>query len=302
MPQMNLFCAGGESRQYIEASPMKNITLRNDIITVAVLPVMGGKIIGMRFNGEDRNYIWFDERQATKYDPAADYDPQFSGGIEELLPSDIPETIDGIFYPDHGELWRTPLSIEQSDDTRLLLSATLSATGFSYRREMMLDGNSLVCKTIICNIGEHRKHFLWKLHCALNISPGDTIRIPAKCMTAADVEWSTLTDTMPRTFDSIITASVDNGSSEFLYLTDLEAPFCEAHFNDGRILRCDFDGSVFSNIWYFGTYGKLNGSYTGILEPCTNYPMSVKDAANGGCCASLDASESLSSTVRWTLI
>ena len=281
---------------------LDSIVLRNDIITVAILPVMGGKIIQMSRTGEERNYIWFDERQAKKYDPAADYDPQFSGGIEELLPSDIPETIDGIFYPDHGELWRTPLCVEQFNDTRLSLSATLSATGFFYRREMMIDGNSLVCNTTIRNIGNSRKHFLWKLHCALNISKGDTIRIPAKCMTAADVEWSTLNDTMPRAFDGTITASDNNGSSEFLYLTDLEAPFCEAHFADGCRLRCDFDGSLFTNIWYFGTYGKLNGSYTGILEPCTKYPMSVKDAANGGCCACLDASESLSSTVKWTLI
>jgi hypothetical protein len=281
---------------------LDSIVLRNGKITVAILPVMGGKIIQMSRTGEPHNYIWFDEKQAKRYDPAAEYDPQFSGGIEELLPSDIPETINGIFYPDHGELWRTPLSIEQFDDTRLLLSATLSTTGFSYQREMMLDGNSLVCNTTIRNIGEHSKHFLWKLHCALNISPGDTIHIPAKCMTAADVEWSTLTDTMPRAFGGTIIASENNGSSEFLYLTDLSGNYCEAHFADGHRLRCNFDGSVFTNIWYFGTYGKLNSSYTGILEPCTNYPMSVKDAANRGCCASLDASESLSSTVKWTLI
>ncbi|MBO4345304.1 MAG: hypothetical protein J5833_06095, partial [Victivallales bacterium] len=123
------------------------IILRNGKITVAVLPAQGGKIIGMRLAGEGRNYVWFDERQAAKYDPAAEYDPQFSGGIEELLPSDVPETIDGILYPDHGELWRVPLAIEYADCSNAILSAELPQTGFSYRREMALDGNSLVCKT-----------------------------------------------------------------------------------------------------------------------------------------------------------
>ena len=277
------------------------IILSNGKITVTVLPAQGGKIIGMRLAGEERNYIWFDERQAAKYDPAAEYDPQFSGGIEELLPSDIPETIDGMLYPDHGELWRVPLTIEQAGDSTAALSAELPQTGFSYRREMALDGNSLVCKTTITNNKDIRRHFLWKLHCALHISQGDTIHIPARCMTAADVEWSTLPDTMPRAFNGTLTAPANDGSSEFLYLTDLSGDFCEAHFADGRRLRCDFDGSIFSNIWYFGTYGKLNGSYTGILEPCTNYPMSVKDAAAGGACATLGASESLSTTVKWTL-
>jgi len=280
---------------------MKSIILRNGIIAVAVLPAQGGKITEMRFAGDSRNYIWFDERQAEKYDPAADYDPQFSGGIEELLPSDIPETIDGVFFPDHGELWRTQLDIEQSSGERLCLAATLSATGFLYRRQMVLDGTSLFCHTTITNIGEHTKHFLWKLHCALNISPGDTIHIPAKCMTAADVAWSTLPDTMPRAFGGVITAPQNDGSSEFLYLTDLSGNFCEAHFADGHFLRCEFDASIFTSIWYFGTYGKLNGSCTGILEPCTNYPASVKEAMNGGCCASLEPSESLSTIVKWTL-
>ena len=277
------------------------IILSNGRITVAVLPAQGGKIIGMRLAGEERNYIWFDERQAAKYDPAAEYDPQFSGGIEELLPSDVPETIDGIFYPDHGELWRVPLTTEQAGDSTAALVAELPQTGFSYRREMALDGNSLVCKTTITNNKNIRRPFLWKLHCALSISPSDTIHIPARCMTAADVEWSTLPDNMPRAFNGTLTAPVNDGSSEFLYLTDLSGDFCEAHFADGRRLRCDFDGSIFTNVWYFGTYGKLNGSYTGILEPCTNYPMSVKDAAAGGACASLGASESLSTTVKWTL-
>ncbi len=277
------------------------LALRNDRITVSILPSQGGKTTEMRFTGEPRNYIWFDEAQAAKYDPAGEYDPQFSGGIEELLPSDIPETIDGILYPDHGELWRTPLNVASHDNDKVTLEANLPSTGFSYRREMGLDGNSLVCKTTIRNIGDRRKHFLWKLHCALNISSGDTIIIPAKCMTAADVEWSTLPDTMPRAFSGTLAAPEKDGSSEFLYLTDLSGSYCEAHFKDGHRLRCEFDGDIFTNIWYFGTYGKLNGSYTGILEPCTNYPMSVKDAANGGCCASLDASESLTTTIKWTL-
>lgn len=281
---------------------LDSIVLRNGIIAVAVLPAQGGKITEMRFAGDARNYIWFDERQAAKYDPAADYDPQFSGGIEELLPSDIPETIDGIAYPDHGELWRTPLCVEQSCDNQLLLTATLNSTGFYYRREMMLDGNSLLCKTTIRNIGEHTKHFLWKLHGAVSIAPGDTIHIPANCMTAADVEWSTLPDIMPRAFCGIITAPENDGSSEFLYLTDLNGNCCEAHFADGHRLRCEFDGRIFTTIWYFGTYGKLNGSYTGILEPCMNYPASIKDAVSGGCCASLEPSESLSTTVKWTLL
>ncbi len=281
---------------------LDSIVLRNDKITVAILPAMGGKIIQMSLTDGERNYIWFDEKQAAKYDPAADYDPQFSGGIEELLPSDVPETINGILYPDHGELWRVPLTIEQAGDSTAALSAELPQTGFSYRREMMLDGNSLSCKTTIANNKNIRRPFLWKLHCALNIAPGDTIHIPARCMTAADVEWSTLPDTMPRAFNGVLTASENDGSSEFLYLTDLSGDFCEAHFADGHRLRCEFDGSIFTSIWYFGTYWRLNGSYTGILEPCTNYPASVKDAMNGGCCACLEPSESLSTTVKWTLL
>jgi hypothetical protein len=43
----------------------------------------------------------------------ADYDSNFYGGIDELIPNDIPENIDGIDDPDHGELWTTPFGILQ---------------------------------------------------------------------------------------------------------------------------------------------------------------------------------------------
>ena len=266
-----------------------------------MLPEQGGKIVGMRFIGGDRDYVWFDEAQAAKYNPDEDYDPQFSGGMEELLPSDVPEEVDGLFYPDHGELWRVPLDARRMCDTEAVVSGTLSHTGFSYSRKMELEGSSLVCTTTIRNIGDRSKPFLWKLHCALNIAPGDRIEIPAGCMTAADVDWSTLPDTMPRRFGGTIDVPEKDGSSEFLYLTDLHESFCAAHFADGHSLRCEFDSSIFTSIWYFGTYGKLNGSYTAILEPCTNYPMSVNDAMKANSCARLGAGDSLTTTVKWTL-
>ena len=46
----------------------------------------------------------------STHQPGTDYDSNFWGGIDELLPNDIDEKIDTIDYPDHGELWTTALS------------------------------------------------------------------------------------------------------------------------------------------------------------------------------------------------
>ena len=67
----------------------------------------------------------------------AEYDPNFYGGVDELLPNDIPELIDGIECPDHGELWTTPLKATSEGD-RVKMECVLPNLGLRYERWMRL--------------------------------------------------------------------------------------------------------------------------------------------------------------------
>ena len=66
--------------------------------------------------------------------PGSEYDPNFFGGIDELLPNDVPETIDGVACPDHGELWTTCLDWHLESDEVIHLQGMLSLFGLRYER------------------------------------------------------------------------------------------------------------------------------------------------------------------------
>ena len=79
--------------------------LENDYLKITVDPSHGGRIIGFLNKLRGAEQIWYDPSRLP-VDPALDYDGNFAGGMDELLPNDPPE--DG--FPDHGELWTLPLN------------------------------------------------------------------------------------------------------------------------------------------------------------------------------------------------
>src|SRR4029077_832097 len=94
---------------------------------------------------------------------------------------DSPQTIEGVNCPDHGELWTTPLNGEVIG-SRLILKGRLPRFGLEYQREMSLRDDSpvLEVKYRLANPTTVPRRFLWKLHAALSVQPGDLIECPAQ--------------------------------------------------------------------------------------------------------------------------
>jgi len=85
------------------------INIENDFLKCSVAPSLGGKIVSVYNKQLQKEFLWKNEKLSLKQlERGADYDSNFYGGIDELIPNDIPENIDGIDDPDYGELWTTP--------------------------------------------------------------------------------------------------------------------------------------------------------------------------------------------------
>ncbi len=229
--------------------------------------------------------------------------------MDELIPTDIPETINGIDCPDHGELWTLALEAEpgaDKDGDWLNLSGRLPLFGLDYRRSMRLDNNHLICEYRITNNAETERKFLWKLHAAMAVQPGDRIVCPAACAQVADPDWSRCKSIKPFAWpdadglDMSVVPQPD-GSTEFLYLFELSTGHMGLKAQDGARLDCFFDEQVFPCCWYFASHGGLDGAYTAVLEPCTTMPISVNQAAQEGFCSQLQPGESINTTVKWTI-
>lgn len=281
------------------------VSMDNADLHVEVAPEIGGRVISLFHRRCGREFLWRNPKLALRRNPpGAEYDPNFYGGMDELIPNDIPERIDGISYPDHGEFWTLPLTAKMQDGTLTLLGG-LPRAGLKYERRMRLDGEQLICDYRISNGSGETRNFMWKLHAALAVQAGDRVRCEAETAQVVDPAWSR--SQSPTPFPWPFAAGMDmskvpvqDGSGDFLYLYGLREGRIALETVDQAKIECAFDPKVFPCCWYFASYGKMDGAFVGILEPCTNMPISVNDAAHNGICASLSAGETLETTVIWT--
>lgn len=266
------------------------VELSNAYLQVAIAPEVGGRIVHFVDRRSGYDFLWRNDRlPLRREEPGSEYDPNFFGGIDELLPNDMVEVIAGVPCPDHGELWTAEFSYQQVDQTTVLLETFLPIVHFDVIRRISLRDRSCEVETRITNRSDHSQPFLWKLHAALAIEPGDLIECNADRFSIADPDWSR------RKADGLWkgeTVPEFDGTTEFLFLHGLREG--SIGWRRGtKSFEVLFDLEVFPYAWYFASYGGFDGHHVAILEPCTTMPMSVTEAAGLGQCSVLEPGASL---------
>lgn len=284
---------------------MRNIYIENDLLKLAVAPEAGGRITSIFNKSMQREFLWQTKGlDHTVHSPGADYDSQFSGGIDELLPNDIPENIDGIDYPDHGELWTARLNARATPGF-ILVEGTLPLSGLFYSRRLALTPGKPLIRLDYClrNDSDAKRHFLWKLHAALPVGPGDTIGSTARKAQAVDTAYTRVRTAAP--FDWPSAENLDlsivppyGKEMDFYYLYNTtKGEMTMTYPSANAIFAYRYDRNIFPYEWLFASYGGFLDHYTAILEPCTNMPLSVTDAAAKGQSALLEPGASIETTV-----
>ncbi len=281
------------------------ICLKNRALEISIAPGVGGRITSVRSAGDGYEFLWTNGAlPLERLEPGSEYDPNFYGGIDELLPNDMPEYVNGIHEPDHGELWTRALDWRM-DGEALTMETVLPRCGLEYRKTVSLaeDAPEIVLHYRVSNPTCEARDFLWKMHAALRIAPGDEIICPAAKAVSADPEWSRVSADAPFEWPNAFGMRADrvperDGSTEFLYLYNLqsgEIGWQRSAENRSFVYR--FDPNVFPYCWYFASYGGFFGHYTAVLEPCSAMPISVSEAAAKGACSRLAPGECIETTV-----
>lgn len=281
------------------------LVLENEKIRTEVAPQLGGKFTSVYNKSLEKEFLWHNASlKLEKQEPGADYDANFWGGIDELIPNDIPETVDGISYPDHGELWTTSLDYEIKND-QVILSGLLPQSGLSYRKTVSLPTGKPEIETeyCICNTSKGVRHFLWKLHAALQISEGDRLLTTASAGRIVYPGSSRFPDSGSFAWPEIdgTDASVvppRSAAMDFFYLTGAtEGAMSMISGGNASGFGYQYDRAVFPYQWYFASYGQFRGHYTAILEPASAMPVSVNEAAALGQCTVLKPGEAITTKV-----
>jgi uncharacterized protein DUF5107 len=295
--------SGGPQHLTIDGVPI--IRLESGLLRADVAPTIGGRVVSLVEKTTGYDFLWRNQNLYLRALPAdSEYDPNFYGGIDELLPNDIPEKINGIDCPDHGELWTATLSWRY-DHERLVLEGRLAKCGLTYQREMSLrsDTPCLDFKYRLSNPTPQPRDFLWKLHAALVVRPDDIIDCPARKAQVVDLAWSRYKTLAPFHWPKLEGSPVNvvpapDGTMDFFYLYDLAAGEIAWRRPDRNLrFAYTFDQKVFPYAWLFASYGGFNGHYTIILEPCTAMPISVNQAALKQQCSRLEPGQILETSV-----
>lgn len=260
--------------------------LENDLLRADVSPETGGRITSLFHKPLEREFLWRNPDLTLKPSPpGSPYDPNFYGGIDELIPGDMPETIHGLHSPDHGELWTLPLAA-RAEGEHLILEGRLPRWGLDYRKRVSLRAGQpwVDLEYRIHNTSGARRAFLWRLHAALAIAPGDQLACPAQTAAAADLEWSRWGTAEPFAWPLVSGQRADlipppDGTTDFLFLYDLRAGQVGLRRPGlGAEITFTFDPQVFPYVVYFASYGGMDGLYTAVLEPGSAMPLSVSEA------------------------
>jgi galactose mutarotase-like enzyme len=274
-------------------------------LEVDVAPQLGGRTVQIRHRDSGHAFLWNNKKlPLAAKSPGSEYDPNFYGGIDELIPTGIAEVVDGVASPDHGELWTTALKWEWRGE-QLLLQGRLPLCGLSYERRMTLRSDSPIMDLHyrIVNETNEVRHFSWTLHAALAVEEGDRIDCSAKKAQVADPAYSRFASLDPFAWPDIEGQRADcvpaqNGTCDFFYLYDLQrGRIAWARASQQLRFEYRFDTSVFPFAMIFATYGGFLGHYTVLLEPCTAMPLSVNEAKTIGRCTRLEPGEALESDV-----
>lgn len=284
---------------------VKVIRLENHHLIVDVSPQNGGRITRL-FNKElDREFLWKNDRLTLqRVQPGEAYDPNFYGGIDEVIPGDLPETIRGLNCPDHGELWTLPLDYHIQSQT-LELSGQLPVWELHYQKRIHLRPDSpwLDMQVRIENRSNQPRVFLWKLHAAALISPGDQLICPAKTAVPADPQWARNHREAPFDWPTAQGEPVDripapDGTTDFLFLTSLSAGWVRLRSpTRGCEFLIEFDPQVFPYLCYFASYGGFDVHYVAVLEPASAMPLSVTEADRLGQCTRLEPGQHLTTQI-----
>lgn len=292
-------------RQDLQLDGVPIVRLESAQLQVDVAPSVGGRVVSIIDRKSGYDFLWRNTGLPLELKRnGSEYDSNFYGGIDELLPNDPIEPIDGVDCPDHGELWTTPLMSEVSRD-RLILRGRMPRFGLDYEREMRLRPDSpwLDFKYRISNTTDQPRHFLWKLHAALAVQEGDLIECPARQAQIVDPAWSRFKTTTPFEWPYLEGRATNivparNGTMDFFYLFNLAAgEMSWSRPNAGLKFGYQFDTNVFPYAWLFASWGGFLGHFTIILEPCTTMPMSVNEAAAKHQCSRLGPGQVLETNV-----
>jgi len=282
---------------------------------MVVLPTLGGKIWELEYRPKAFQFLWHDPNLVPRPVPfAAGYDAVWSGGWDDIFPTDAPYTQCGRQFPDHGEFWSIEWQYEllrEADAVILHLWSVgpVTKTRFDKWIRIPATDSTIQIRYRIMNEGTAFP-FLFKLHPALQVNEHTRIVLP-RCQFVPDSEFSTWFPA-PAQACSWPYAQKPDGSSVdlrkvwpaeaeatlFGCASELEHGYCGVIYPNKKVaFGLAFPRDQLPCCWIFASYGGFQGHQVVVLEPCTANQWRLDQCIENGSARHLAAGEAFETDV-----
>jgi hypothetical protein len=156
--------------------------LGNEDVELAVVPELGAKIVSLKNQRTQREWLWHpnEKMRLFKSHSHDDFSAGPLGGIDECLPTISPCSWQGRDLPDHGEVWNHAWQVNTAawQNGILETSIQLKLRPFILKRTIGLHGNQVRLDYQLSNLGKSEESFIWALHPLLQLTDGDELELP----------------------------------------------------------------------------------------------------------------------------
>jgi hypothetical protein len=294
------------------------VRLENELISIDILPELGGKIYNFIHIPSDRNLLWHNPRiPPARQQFGARFDDAWSGGWDELIPNDIPTLVIGNeMLPDHGEVW------SQASEWQVIKSSESKATvrfvnhghvlPTTFEKTISLQRGKPFCTVQyrLTNLGRQPVDFLWNIHPAMAISPTTRLDLRARrgivekwgtdhFEGGSEYDWPYAIDRSGKRFDLRQVHPPESALADHHYLPDVAEGWYAVTDTQARVgFGLLFPTKVFPHLWLFRTFGGWRGLYTLILEASNGYPNDLAIARQTGRCGHLEPDQTIEAEVK----
>lgn len=274
------------------------VALESSRMRVVIVPTLGAKIVSLFDNQHGHEWLVPPMRAVKQMSFGASFVDQDMSGWDEMMPTINACRLDGVQFPDHGEVWSIPWQEEPSGNEVALSVNGVNAPYLLWRSAALVNDHTLRLRYRLTNLGEQPLPYLWAAHPQFAADAQTRIVLPPQVSRVVNVmgeasewglsgdrfEWpqAALSNGQRRQLDRV--GPVENRTCRKFYVPPEQPVGWAALMHEG--LGCQMrlewspEDAPYLGIWVDeGTY---NARPVAALEPATAYYDSLdRGVVNG---------------------
>jgi galactose mutarotase-like enzyme len=277
----------------------KAICLENESLRVVILPSEGARLASVYRKDREFELLFQGDgaRAGSGRDAIPPGEKKFEAtGFDDCFPTihACEVSVDGrqVRYPDHGETWRLAFDC-RTEGEQAVLECKSGILPYRFRKTVALEGDRILIRYSIANIGGFDFPCIWAMHCLINCEEDIRLAFPAGTEEVLNVLENEFLGKAGTIHSFPVTHTPDGSEFRLDRVLPAASKNCNKYYVKGMVGegRCGayypsknisftvrFDHKKLPYLGFWVTEGALGGDYNCALEPTNGYYDDINTA------------------------